>query len=316
MATSKQSIFSDIEAKAKDLTNCEKYQQQTSRQIKQNTKYDHFSGCTTLDDFVENQTPGQRFGDTNMRKTIPANERLAVTLRFLASGDSFKSLSVDFRIAPNTISIFVPEVCDAIYKALKNEYLQVPNNEQMWIDIAQKFSDKWNFPHCIGAVDGKHIVMKAPPRSGSTFYNYKGTNSIVLMAIADADYRFIYIDVGCNGRVSDGGVFGKSTFQKALDNNTLRLPLPQPLLNRDRDCPYLLVADDAFRMQKHILKPYPGKNLTAGQRIFNYRLSRARRVVENAFDIMAKRFQILYRPIQLNEHKTTQITLASKIAVP
>ncbi|XP_039968172.1 protein ALP1-like [Bactrocera tryoni] len=231
-----------------------------------------------------------------MRKAIPANERLAVTLRFLASGDSFKSLSVDFRIAPNTISIFVPEVCDAIYKALKNEYLQVPNNEQMWIDIAQKFSDKWNFPHCIGAVDGKHIVMKAPPRSGSTFYNYKGTNSIVLMAIADADYRFIYIDVGCNGRVSDGGVFGKSTFQKALDNNTLRLPLPQPLLNRDRDCPYLLVADDAFRMQKHILKPYPGKNLTAGQRIFNYRLSRARRVVENA--------------IQLNEHKTTQITLA------
>ncbi|XP_050339370.1 uncharacterized protein LOC126765690 [Bactrocera neohumeralis] len=264
----------------------------------------------TFNYILELVSPNIKKSDTNMRKAIPANERLAVTLRFLASGDSFKSLSVDFRIAPNTISIFVPEVCDAIYKALKNEYLQVPNNEQMWIDIAQKFSDKWNFPHCIGAVDGKHIVMKAPPRSGSTFYNYKGTNSIVLMAIADADYRFIYIDVGCNGRVSDGGVFGKSTFQKALDNNTLRLPLPQPLLNRDRDCPYLLVADDAFRMQKHILKPYPGKNLTAGQRIFNYRLSRARRVVENAFGIMAKRFQILYRPIQLNEHKTTQITLA------
>ncbi|XP_054082640.1 uncharacterized protein LOC128920140 [Zeugodacus cucurbitae] len=178
----------------------------------------------------------------------------------------------------------------------------------MWIDIAQKFSDKWDFTHCIGAVDGKQIVMKASPRSGSTFYNYKVTNSIVLMAIADADYRFIYIDVGCNDRASD--VFGKSTFQKALDNNILRLPLPQPLLNRDRDCPYLLVADDAFRMQKLILKPYPGKNLTAGHRIFNYRLSRARRVVENVFGIMAKRFQILYRPIQLNEQKTTQITLA------
>lgn len=180
----------------------------------------------------------------------------------------------------------------------------------MWIDIAQKFNAKWNFPNCIGAVDGKHIVMTAPPRSGSTFYNYKGTHSIVLMAIADAEYKFLYIDVGCNGRVSDGGVFGKCTFQHALDNESLGLPPPQPLLGRVLNVPYLFVADDAFRMQKHILKPYPGKSLSAGQRIFNYRLSRARRVVENAFGIMTKRFQILYRPIQLNENKTTLVTLA------
>lgn len=153
-------------------------------------------------------------------------------------------------------------------------------------------------------------MMKAPPRSGSTYYNYKGTHSIVLMAIADAEYKFLYIDVGCNGRVSDGGVFGKSTFQNALDNNTLGLPPPQSLTGRELDVPYLLAADDAFRMQKHILKPYPGRNLSAGQRIFNYRLSRARRVVENAFGIMTKKFQILYRPIQLNERKTTLVTLA------
>ena len=56
-----RSTFSDIEARAKDLTNCEEYQQQTSRRIKRNTKYDHFSGSSTPDDFVENRTPGQRF---------------------------------------------------------------------------------------------------------------------------------------------------------------------------------------------------------------------------------------------------------------
>lgn len=60
-----------------------------------------------------------------MRKAIPDCERLAVTLRFLASGDTFKSLSVVFRIAPNTISLIIPEVCDAIYKTLKDEYLKV-----------------------------------------------------------------------------------------------------------------------------------------------------------------------------------------------
>lgn len=82
------------------------------------------------------------------------------------------------------------------------------------------------------------------------------------------------------------------------------------MTGRELDVPYLLAADDTFRMQKHILKPYPGRNLSAGQRIFNYRLSRARRVAENAFGIMTKIFQILYRPIQLNERKTTLVTLA------
>ncbi|KAH9640437.1 hypothetical protein HF086_018103, partial [Spodoptera exigua] len=63
MATSMQCDpnFQILEARAKDLTNCEEYQQQTSRRIKRNTKYDHFSSSNTLDDYVENQTPGQRF---------------------------------------------------------------------------------------------------------------------------------------------------------------------------------------------------------------------------------------------------------------
>lgn len=130
------------------------------------------------------------------------------------------------------------------------------------------------------------------------------------MAIADAEYKFIYIDVGCNGRVSDGGVFGKCTFQHALNENTLALPSSRPLAGRELSVPYVLVADDAFRMQKHLLKPYPGRNLSAGQRIFNYRLSRARRIVENVFGIMAKRFQVFSRPIHLNPTKATIVTTA------
>lgn len=130
------------------------------------------------------------------------------------------------------------------------------------------------------------------------------------MAIVDAEYKFIYeyIDVDCNGRVSDGGVFDKSTFQHALNVNALALPSSRPLAGRGRSVPYVLVADDAFRTQTHLLKPYPGRNLSAGQRIFNYRLSRARRIVENVFGIMAKRFQVFSRPIHLNPTKATNVT--------
>ena len=87
---------------------------------------------------------------------------------------------------------------------------------------------KWNFPNCIGALDGKHVNIKPPANSGSYHYNYKQRFSIVLMALVDADYRFIYVDIRCNGRVSDGAVFRYCTLSSALENNTLDIPPPEP----------------------------------------------------------------------------------------
>ena len=69
------------------------------------------------------------------------------------------------------------------------------------------FHKQWNFPQSLGALDEKHIVMQAPANIGGYYCNYKGTFSIVLLAVVDAEYKFMYVDVGCSGRVSDGGVF-------------------------------------------------------------------------------------------------------------
>ncbi|XP_039968205.1 uncharacterized protein LOC120779972 [Bactrocera tryoni] len=140
--------------------------------------------------------------DTN----ISEQERLAVTLRFLAFGDSYKSLSVSFCIASCTIFLIVPPVCRAVYKWLKSEYLKVLCTQEESNEVAFKFNKLLNFPNYIqvGAVDGKNVQIAAPPNSGCKFYNYKGTHRIVLMAVVDAKYNFLYIDVGCNGRVADG----------------------------------------------------------------------------------------------------------------
>ena len=88
-------------------------------------------------------------------------------------------------------------------------YLKVPSRQKEWLEIALKFEEKWNFPNCVGAIDGKHSVMQPPANAGSYYYNYKNTHSIVLMAVAGQDYECHYADVGTNGRISDGGVFNK-----------------------------------------------------------------------------------------------------------
>lgn len=187
--------------------------------------------------------------------------------------------------------------------------MQTPSSEEEWMNVSRTF-ERWNYPNCVGAVDGKHVVMVAPPNSGSIFYNYKHTHSIVLMAICDGDYKFIYIDAGVNGRVSDGGVFNKCSFATAMGNGALHFPAPQPLPGRDMNVPFVLVADDAFAFKPEMMKPYSGNNLSATQRVFNYRLSRARRCIENAFGVLSGRFRVLRSPIALDAAKTRKITLA------
>ena len=109
--------------------------------------------------------------------------------------------------------------------------------------------------------------------------------------------RFLMIDVGSYGRQSDGGVFGNSGLGKAMAGNRLVLPPNRSLDGSTRPMPFVFIGDEAFPLQYHLLRPYPGRNLTDVKRSYNYRLSRARRVVENAFGILSQRFRIFQRPI-------------------
>lgn len=152
--------------------------------------------------------------------------------------------------------------------------------------------------------------MDAPEHSGSSFYNYKGKHSIVLMGIADAEYQLIYIDVGRNGRNSDGGVFNRCSFGRKMRMEQLQLPPPKALPGRDLPVPYVLIGDDAFALGPNLLKPYSLHNLTMMERVFNYRLSRARRVIENVFGIMSARYRVLRTSILLSPEKTKKVTLA------
>lgn len=161
-------------------------------------------------------------------------------------------------------------------------------------------------------MDGRHITFRPFATEGSKYYNYKGTHSIVLLALVDANYQFIYINVGINGRVSDGGVFRESDIAPCLTNprNPLNIPPDKALPGMDEVVPYVILGDNAFPLQKHIIKPYPLRNLTYPQRIFNYRFFRGRRIVENAFGILTDRFRVLKGTMNLSVDKVQNVTLA------
>lgn len=264
--------------------------------------------------YIEGQT-------THLRRPISAEEKLAVTLRFLATGESYESLMYQFRIHQSTISLFVPKVCHAIYEVLKEEYFHFPNSEGEWLELAEATEQRWQFPNAFAAADGKHIALYHPHNSGAEFYNYKGFYSIVLLAFVDYDYKFVYVDVGCQGRISDGGVYRNCSLSNLFSQNALQLPKPrvlpkspdlawQPFEAEDK-VPYVFVADNAFPLSQNCMKPYPDRALTDKKRIFNYRLSRFRRVTENAFGILTSVFRIFSSKINLGPDKATSVVMAA-----
>ena len=111
------------------------------------------------------------------------------------------------------------ELTTCVGESLEDE-LKAPATAEEWQEVARQFEDKWQYPNCIGAIGGKHIAIRTPANSGSMFHNYKMFYSIVLMAVVDAAYRFIIVDVGANGRSCDAGVLGNSAMATALENGT------------------------------------------------------------------------------------------------
>ena len=118
------------------------------------------------------------------------------------------------------------------------------------------------------------------------------------MAVVGPNYQFIYNDVGSNGSLSDGGVFQNCSLFEALENGLLP--------NNG-----VIVGDDALPLKTYNMKPYPGRNLAYDEKIYNYRLSRARRISENGFGILINQFQVFEKPIACNVTTVVKIVFTA-----
>ncbi|XP_050676455.1 uncharacterized protein LOC126973283 [Leptidea sinapis] len=128
--------------------------------------------------------------DTIMRNAIPPHDRLVATLMFLSTGRNYKDLKFSSIISSQALGRIIPETCEAIYKVLRKDYFKFPRSEEEWKDVAKVFEKRWNFPHCLGAMDGKHIAIFLPDGCGLEYFNYKNHHSMVLLAIVDGNYRY------------------------------------------------------------------------------------------------------------------------------
>ncbi|CAL1300127.1 unnamed protein product [Larinioides sclopetarius] len=145
--------------------------------------------------------------NTKMRNCIQPLEMLAITLR----------------VGISTARVIVKDVCQALWNVLQSECLPHPTKE-MGESVASGFEQTANFPHCIGAVDGKHVRLVNPIESGSMYYNYKDYYSIALMGIADSKYRFVFVHIGSYGKDCDSSIFKETQLWKSIESSSKNLP--------------------------------------------------------------------------------------------
>ena len=172
--------------------------------------------------------PKERLGGTN---PVQTDERLSLPLRFLATAETFQYLSFHYRISLNAVSYIVKGCCKAIVERIALNFIKVQSTEAKWLNISKRFEEKWNFPHALGGIDGKHVRIQKPKNGGSFYYNYKHTHPIILMAIAGPEYECLYADLVSNGRVNDSGIWNKTSLLQGIQDGSVKLPNDQKVPN-------------------------------------------------------------------------------------
>lgn len=191
---------------------------------------------------------------------------------------------------------------------------QVPQSEAEWKQIAQNFEHKWQFNKCLGIVGGKNVMIslgapaEAMPPGDASANSY---SNAILMAIVNDNFQFIYVNVSDKSRSNDSGIWQASDFNSCLQTNSLRIPTDYTVNGSKCQLPYTFLGDKSFPLRDNLLRPFASRIPPYDERIFNYRLARARRVFDNTFNVLTNRFQCFHRPIALDSDRVDSIILAA-----
>ena len=183
----------------------------------------------------------------------------------------------------------------------KRNFYNQHNHLKIGKAYPEAFKTDGTSPIALGNWTKKNFDTQSSAKSGCLCFIYKKSFSIVLLALCGASYQFTVVDIGDTGRQIDDGLFTKSNLGRSIVNDYFNLPEPKQLYSESEFLfAYAFVGGDAFPMRHNLLKPYSLSNVERVLLIFNKRLSRSRRTIENTIlGILAARFKIFGRPILL-----------------
>ena len=224
---------------------------------------------------------------TRFRSPVSVEERVGLALWRLATGNSYRSCGLQFGLGKSTAKSICSEFEQAVF-TLKDRFIKFPLTIQEIRNKMEEFEESYGIPQIMGAIDGCHIEINAPPDNHEDYFNRKQHYSVNLQGIVDSNLKFIHATVGYPGSIHDARVLRLSGLYELAENEQI-LSGPTCNINGTEVRP-LLAGDSAYPLTNWLVKPYPDRGrLTPEQRKFNIKFSALRSVVERAFGTLKAR---------------------------
>ena len=222
---------------------------------------------------------------------------MAICLYRLGRGDYLYTIAELAGIGESTTCGIVVKVCQLIVEVLWEETVSTlwPDNEEKMMDLMKCMDTEWQFTYAYAAIDGSHIPIRCPPGGAAAakeYYNFKNFYPIVLMAIVDSKYHFLWGRCKFPGNLHDSLIFKSTELYSKLISGRCQNNLQ---MEGNIMVPPILLGDGAFPFHPWLMKPYSQAVLKTDEQHFNYRLSRARMVTEGAFGKLTGRWRVLSR---------------------
>ena len=261
--------------------------------------------CTTVHDFMVK-------GQYHMRETIPVPKRVAVSLWWLANGESYRSVGQKFGISSSIVGRITKDFVGALVP-MRNTFITWLQTHEDFKESVNTFVDLSTLPNVFAAIDGTHVQIAAPEQSTVDFFDRKQRYSIGCQGICDGNMKFLSVSAGFPGSVHDSRMLRNTwIFQQAQNENILTAPL-HDLGQNNTIRPYL-VGDAAYPLSTRLMKPFPySKNMDANQEIFNLALSQARVTIERAFGVLKGRWRILLGKVCLEPSFAADVVIACSV---
>ena len=230
--------------------------------------------CIELRPYLQRQ-------DTTFRQAISVEGRIAITIWRLATNAEYCTIAELFGLGRSTVGEVVLDTCGAIVDHLFKSYVCIPGNDGLR-EIVVGFERRWGFPQVVGAKDGTHIPLIKPDNSAYDYFNRKGYYSILMQALVDYREKFLDVYIGWPGKVHDARVLANSSLYLKANAHTLLPHMTRTFFGIE--VPLLILGHPAYPLLHWLMKPYLENQRTMPERRhFNYRQSRARMTIGNAF---------------------------------
>lgn len=215
----------------------------------------------------------------------------------MASGDSFPILGATYNVQASVLETIIMEICEIVIQYLQPEVMPTPNRKK-WMKIRKSFWKLYDMPNCMGSLYGRFVAIN--------------NKQFMFLAVVDASYKFVMIDVGdyCDGNPAK--VWPKSIMSKQFENHDFEIPTRRRV--NDQILPYVMVAGNSFAPDSYIIKtfrPNDVDEIKDVHKIFNSRIAPIKDIAEEAMTNLRRRWQVVQRRFEIEPQKVERVILAA-----